>query len=60
MCAVWKWEFRQISEDTQFFRMELDSRTEPCISETVVMADFFSSDSEMFSCERSDNFYYNS
>lgn len=49
MCAVWKWEFRQKSEDTQFFRMELGSRTDPYVSKTLVIADFFSGNSEVFS-----------
>lgn len=49
MCALWKWEFRQNTEDTQSFRMELDSRTEPYVSKTLVIADFFSSNSEVFS-----------
>lgn len=49
MCAFWKWEFRQNSEDTQFFRMGLDNRTERFVSKTLVIADFFSSNSEVFS-----------
>lgn len=46
MCAVWMWEFRQNSEGTQFFRMELGSRTEPYVP--LVVADFFNSNSKVF------------